>query len=111
MDSFRSTLARVVDAVRERPLLAILATNALTSAAFVYVLSEGKPGKFIYKLLFNAVLAAVPSSLKERELGEIRSSIERDVVGTSLDGDDVQLQLPPQGESRSPSPVALSTLK
>ena len=103
MDSIRGVLTSALDAVRLRPVTTVVVTNALTAAAFVYVLSDGKPGKLLYKLIFNAALAAVPASIKDKQLSDIRSSIERDVVGTSLDGDDVQLQLPPLGMKRRAS--------
>lgn len=92
-----SALAGASKAVRERPGTAIAVTNALTAAFFVYIISEGKPVKYIKKKLFQAAMAAVPKSLVDKELGKIKCDIERDIIGHSLDGETLVQELPANG--------------
>lgn len=83
--------------VRERPGTAIAVTNVLTAAFFVYIISEGKPVKYIKKKLFQAAMAAVPKSLVDKELAKVKRDIERDIIGHSLDGETLFQELPSKG--------------
>lgn len=91
-------VAAVLDAVRSRPLLALVATNAVTAGVAVYVISEGRPMKWLHKKLFQALMAVVPPSLVDAEQAKMKLSIEKEVVGHVMAGETVYAQLPAEGE-------------
>ena len=80
--------------IRSHPLLALAASNA---AVAVYVASEGRPLRFLYKHLFRAALAAVPASIVAAEEAKLRDKIEHSVIGSSLDGEQRFTALPAEG--------------
>lgn len=86
---------------------ALLLTNAATAAVLLHALSGGAPLKALRRLLFRAALAAVPASLVSRELGKIKGKMERDLVGSSLEGETLVPALPAQGW---PAPAVAATL-
>lgn len=87
----------LVDLLRSRPITSVVATNAVTALVAVYVISEGKPVKWVYKKLFQAVMAAVPASIMDAEQEKLRASIEKDVIGHALEDENVYSQLPAEG--------------
>jgi hypothetical protein len=88
----------ITDLVKSHPILTLAATHAVTSAAFVWVLSDGQPVKWVVKKLFQAVVAAAPASVVEAEQAKLRKGIEKSVIGHSLDGQQLWLDLPEKGE-------------
>jgi hypothetical protein len=92
----------IVDFVKQRPFVALGVTHAITTGAFVYAISEGHPLRWITKKLFQAALAAVPASVVDAERDKLRKSIEKSVIGHSLDGEELFNELPEEGASRRP---------
>jgi hypothetical protein len=91
----------VVEAVRQHPFLALAITHAVTSGAFVYAVSEGRPVSWIIKKLFQSAVALVPASVMDAEQDKLRKSIEKSVIGHSLDGETLYRELPAEGASRA----------
>jgi sphinganine-1-phosphate aldolase len=94
-------IAKIKDAIKANPGKAILATNALTAAAFIWVLSEGKPVKWLTRVLFKAAMSAVPASVMDEQIGKLRKDIEKEVIGHSLDGETIVKTLPESGWERN----------
>jgi hypothetical protein len=59
--------------------------------------SEGRPLRYLYRVFGTAVLRAVPKSLLSAQLDKAKADIERDVIGTKMDGETVFKQLPAEG--------------
>lgn len=97
MEQLRSAVTKTRDAVKAHPGAAIVATNALTAAAFIWVLSEGKPIKWLTKTLFKAAMSAVPASVMDEQIGKIKKDIEKEVIGHSLDGETIVKTIPDSG--------------
>jgi len=97
----------LLSAIRARPLSALAVSNSLLAAALLWSVSEGKPLKWVYKKLFQAVVAAVPSSIIAAEEAKMRVKIEQSVIGHSLDGEVNYAELPAAGESSS-EPASVS---
>jgi hypothetical protein len=76
---------------------ALLLSNAATAAFLLHALSGGAPLKALRRLLFLAALAAVPASLVSNELSKIKRKMERDLIGSSLEGETLVLALPARG--------------
>jgi len=85
------------DFVRQHPYLTLALTHSVTSCIYIYTISEGKPLKWITKKIFQAALAAVPSSIVENEQAKLRKDIEKGVIGHSLDGETLYQELPAEG--------------
>lgn len=90
----------VRDAVTEHPFAALLLTNAVTAAAAIWAVSDGKPVSWITKQLFSAVMAVVPSSIVDAETAKLRKDIEKSVVGHALDGEAHFAEIPEKGMSK-----------
>jgi hypothetical protein len=59
--------------------------------------SEGRPLRYLYRVLGTAVLRAVPRSLLDAKLDKAKADIERDVIGTKMEGETIFKQLPVEG--------------
>lgn len=92
-------LRQASDAVKQHPFAALAVTHAVTSAAFVWAISDGKPLKWIAKKVFQAAMSAVPSSIVDAEQAKLRKTIEKSVIGHSLDGEQLWTELPAEGKS------------
>lgn len=88
-------------ALLRKPSVALVLTNTVTAGVLLYALSEGRPLRALRRLLWRAALAAVPRSLVDRELGSIKRKLERDLIGSSLDGESLVLALPDAGWTRA----------
>ena len=86
-----------LDRVRERPFTALLLTHVVTTSYFVWVYSEGRPLPLIKKLLFRAVLSAVPQGIVDAEQKKLKQKIESSVVGHAMDGVPTYTALPAVG--------------
>ena len=84
---------------RARPLVTLAVSHAVVAGAYVWVASGGKPLRFLYKKLFQTLVAAVPSSVLEAENDKARAKIERSVIGKTIDGEQRFCELPEQGEA------------
>jgi hypothetical protein len=100
MDAVTKAWQSVNDAVTQRPVTALIVSHAITSAAFLYVVSEGKPVQYVSKKLFKALVAAVPASIIDGELSKVQKSIEESIIGHHLDGESILSELPEAGMSR-----------
>ena len=87
--------------IRAHPLAAVAVSNAALAAAALYVVSDGRPLHYIWKQVFRAALSAVPASVMDAEMGKLRSKIEGQVIGHSLDGEETYRVLPAQGLPRA----------
>lgn len=93
-----SGVAALAAGVRARPFAAIAASHLLTGAVYVWVASDGRPLRLLYKHLFRAVVSLAPASIVEAENAKAREKIERSVVGPMLDGNEqLYLELPGAG--------------
>jgi hypothetical protein len=95
---------RAAAAVSAHPFLALAVTNAATTAAWLYIVSEGHPLRYVYKQLFKAVVAAAPASVVQGEQDKLRKKIESSVIGHAFDGDALNLTLPAKGECAQQRP-------
>lgn len=95
--SFLTHIQAGIDAAKSHPLLLLAGTHAVTSAFFVWQISEGKPFAWIKKKVFQAALAVVPSNIIDAEQEKLRKTIESSVIGDSLEGEDAFSDLPEQG--------------
>ena len=90
-----------MDYLRANPLTCLIASNTLVGALGVWAVSEGRPLSFLYKQLFKAAFALVPSSLVDAENARLKAQIEESVIGSSLDGEVSFPSLPAEGLPRS----------
>jgi hypothetical protein len=90
-------LRQAGDFVKAHPFATLAATHAVTGAATVWVLSEGKPLKWATKKLFQVAMAAVPAGIVEGEQAKLRKNIAKSVIGHALDGETLYTKLPAQG--------------
>lgn len=88
-------------ALLRKPSVALVLSNTVTAGVLLYALSEGRPLRALRRLLWRAALAAVPRSLVDRELGSIKRKLERDLIGSTLDGESLVLALPDAGWPRA----------
>ena len=109
MDRASDAVNRVLDAVRSRPVAAILVSNAALSAYFLYLASEGKPVALLKKLIFRAALSVVPQSIVNAETDKLKAKIEASVVGTSMVGVPAFAALPDEGMSKDAVTALLET--
>ncbi len=93
-------LRQAGDFVRAHPFAVLAASHAVTGAIYVWSVSDGKPGKWIVKKLFQAALSAVPASVVDAEQAKLRKNIQKSVIGHSLDGETLYNELPEKGEER-----------
>ena len=107
MDSIARLYDRVQETLAKRPGTTLLVSHAVTTAAFLYVVSEGKPLQYIKKKLFQAVLAAVPSSVVDAELDKVKASIEDSIISHHLDGETLVRTVPEHGWSKDEVLAAL----
>lgn len=99
--------AAVRDAVRAHPGKALLVSQALSTAVWLYILSDGKPVSYMTKKLFKAALAAVPASVIDAELAETKRTIEEELLGESLKGEVITRELPEEGWGKDRTVAAL----
>jgi hypothetical protein len=111
MELSTSAIASFVETLlkwaRAHPLRVGLASHAVTSAIFLWYLSEGKPSALLYKLAFRAAMSAVPKSIVDKETEAIRAKIEHSVVGDPKPGERRLLALPAEGMSKADVVAAL----
>ena len=96
MDTLSSLIKTGGDFLR-KPSTVLVLTNAATAWVLLYALSEGRPLRALRRLAWKAALAAVPKSLVDKELGSIKRKIARDLIGSTLDGEEIVLSLPAAG--------------
>lgn len=95
--SIATHIQTAIDFAKSHPLLVLAATHTVTSAFYIWQISEGKPLNWVKKKLFQAALAVVPASVLDAEQENLRKTIESSVIGNSLDGEDIFSDLPDQG--------------
>jgi hypothetical protein len=96
-----SFVHRVLRWAGDHPLSVGLASHAVTSAIFLWYLSDGRPMALLYKLAFRAAMSAVPKSVLDKETEAIRAKIEHSVVGDPKPGERRLLALPAEGMPRA----------
>ena len=83
--------------IRSHPFTSLAVSNGLLACLSLYVVSEGRPLRFLYKHLFRAALSLVPSSVIQAEEDKVIESIEKSVIGDSLEGESLFPVLPVEG--------------
>lgn len=102
------TVRLIKDAVKAHPGAAILATQAVSTLVWLYILSDGKPVAYVTKKLFQAAMAAVPAALIDSELDKVRDSIEAELLVESLKGETITRELPEVGWGKDKTVEALA---
>lgn len=86
--------------VRAHPLTFLALTHSASAAYLLWALSGGRPLALAAKLLFRGALAIVPRALRDAEKDKQRRSLERSVIGDSLEGERLFTELPARGLAR-----------
>ena len=89
----------IKEAIHKRPILVLAVTHSVTSFAYLWWASEGRPFSALKKMLFRAALSAVPASVVAAELDKTRQSIKEDVVGHAMDSEAPVVIMPSKGTS------------
>ena len=101
MDSFADVVNRASASVTQRPLVSLLASNAVTAAVALYIISEGRPLAFLYKHAFRAIISVVPKSIVDKEKDALRRKVEASVVGAQdVNSEPANTALPTVGLSK-----------
>lgn len=98
MDKLHDIADKLLHGAKAHPLAVLVGTNALTAYLLLSHFTDGRPLHAIKKALFQAALSAVPASVVEGQLKEVRSKIEESVIGDKVKGEPSITVLPEEGE-------------